>query len=221
MIFAGSSPNFTCTVVFDDFVDTQMMVIILARFDGKLISSTADVHMESFSHYTDNFVIDTVEASDSGKEYQCSARVFGAPPFILEQEEQSIDSGNIIICKLYHLYYCNKVTTCTYLIDGIPSQPDNLTAVPGSTSIHISWISIEEVVIHNYILQYSYSIRECESTSDVFNVSIDRYKRSHMLDKLEEDSEYSVSLVAINPSGRSEAATIMVTTLTAGICKKM
>ena len=82
--------------------------------------------------------------------------------------------------------------------------------------MHISWISNEKDVIHSYILQYSYSIRECESTSDVFDISIHGYNRSYILNQLEEDSVFNISLVAINPAGRSEAATIVVTTLNAG-----
>ena len=105
------------------------------------------------------------------------------------------------------------------MIVGIPSQPTNLTAVPGSTSINVSWISHEEDVIQNYVLQYSYSIRECDNSSDVVNVSVDDSENSHMLFPLEEDSDFNISLVAINPAGRSEAATVMVTTLTAGKSK--
>ena len=88
--------------------------------------------------------------------------------------------------------------------------------LPDFTSIVITW---KEDIVHGYELQYSYNIRGCpESNSDIMKISIDDGKiNSYTLHKVEEDSDFTISLVAINPAGRSIAATEMVTTLQAGI----
>ena len=92
-----------------------------------------------------------------------------------------------------------------------------MTAVPSPNSTKVSWGVTNEDVVLNYKLQYTYSIIECENVSDVMNISVQGDNRSHHLVNLPENSHFNISLFAINPSGRSEAATIMVTTVESGI----
>ena len=87
----------------------------------------------------------------------------------------------------------------------------------GSTFINITWIKNEKDNVHGYELQYNYSIRECQSNSDVLNISFDGTFNSYTLLDVEAYSDYTVSLVAINPAGKSEATTVMTTTLQSGI----
>ena len=53
--------------------------------------------------------------------------------------------------------------------------------------------------------------------SSVFNESVsDGATTSYSLRNLEEDSDFIISIAAINPSGRSEAAVLMVSTSQSG-----
>ena len=92
---------------------------------------------------------------------------------------------------------------------------------PDSTFINVTWTKKDNDIVHSYELQYNYSIRECRSKSDVINVSINsgnNITNSYTLYNVEEDSDFTISLVAINPAGRSEAATKVTTTLQTGMC---
>ena len=48
------------------------------------------------------------------------------------------------------------------------------------------------------------------------NITFDSPANSYILDILEEDSDFSICLFAINPAGRSEPACINTTTLQSG-----
>ena len=99
---------------------------------------------------------------------------------------------------------------------GRPSQITNLSSVAISNSINISWSFDKRDVIFGYKLQYRYTIRECRSSSDLMNVTFDSTANSYILENLEEDSNFSISLFAINPAGRSEPACLNTTTLQSG-----
>ena len=93
-----------------------------------------------------------------------------------------------------------------------------MQTLPDSTFIIITWKNKEDIV-YGYELQYSYRIRECQSNSYVMKISIDNGNiNNYTLYDLEEDSDFTISLIAINPAGRSTAATEMATTLQAGMC---
>ena len=101
---------------------------------------------------------------------------------------------------------------------GPPSKPINLTAVPASKSISISWAIKDQEVVHSYHLQYSYIIRECHNiNSNMMNASLATLGTHYKLQDLEEDSRFNISLVAINPAGTSEEAIIMANTTQSGI----
>ena len=86
-----------------------------------------------------------------------------------------------------------------------------------STSIIVSWSINKEDIVFTYELQYSYIIRECQRSSGITNVTFAGPANSYIIDNLEEDSDFNISLFAINPAGRSEAASInSVTTLQSG-----
>ena len=100
---------------------------------------------------------------------------------------------------------------------GPPSQPINLTAVPASKSISISWAIKAQDVVHSYHLLYSFVIRECHVNSNVMNMSLTISGTHYDLQDLEEDSRFSISLVAVNPAGTSEGAIVMANTTQSGI----
>ena len=74
-IFAGSSPNVTCVLKFDDTVDVPLVVNILFLAGGNYnMDSDYPVHMESYTRYTKTFT-STVQPN---QEYLC---VF-QPPYM-------------------------------------------------------------------------------------------------------------------------------------------
>ena len=85
-----------------------------------------------------------------------------------------------------------------------------------STSIIVSWSISKEDIVFTYELQYSYIIRECQRSSNITNVTFASPANSYILENLEEDSDFNISLFAINSAGRSEAASVNVTTLQSG-----
>ena len=88
---------------------------------------------------------------------------------------------------------------------------------PDSTSINITWTTKDIDIVHGYEIQYNYSIRECQSNSEVMNVLInDGNVNGYTLYDVEEDSDFTISLIAINPAGKSRATTETATTLQAG-----
>ena len=110
------------------------------------------------------------------------------------------------------------MTSNNSYIAGPPSQPINLTAVPASKSISISWAIKDQEIIHSYHLQYSYIIRECHNiNSSLMNMSLEKSGTNYKLKGLEEDSSFSISLVAVNPAGTSEEAIVMANTTQSGI----
>ena len=99
---------------------------------------------------------------------------------------------------------------------GKPFQLTNLNVVTDSTSISVSWSFDKRDVIFGYELQYRYTIRECQRNSDLMNVTFDSPANSYIIENLEEDSDFIISLFAINPAGRSEPACLNTTTLQSG-----
>ena len=85
-----------------------------------------------------------------------------------------------------------------------------------STSIIVSWSINKEDIVFTYELQYTYIIKECQRSSDIMKITFAGSANSYILENLEEDSDFTISLVAINPAGRSEAASVNVTTLQSG-----
>ena len=96
-IFVGSSPNFTCTVQFDDTVDIPLIVAIM--FEPSPVHTDGRVHMESYTLYKRTF---TLQASHSGQEYVCTS--LGSAPtskssYILAQPTETSDDVTISISK--------------------------------------------------------------------------------------------------------------------------
>jgi hypothetical protein len=111
---------------------------------------------------------------------------------------------------------------------GIPSPPINLMGTPTTaTSITLSWEHLEgSVDVNGYEINYAYIINECSSnmmsdpqvTVTLSNSSQRNYTINNAPNSpVEEDSEYSISLIAINSVGRSAAAMVRVITPEAGM----
>ena len=99
---------------------------------------------------------------------------------------------------------------------GRPFRLTNLNVVTDSTSISVSWSFDKRDIIFGYELQYRYTIRECWRSSELMNITFASPANSYILENLEEDSDFTISLFAINPAGRSEPACLNTTTLQSG-----
>ena len=108
-----------------------------------------------------------------------------------------------------------------YLYDSIfslaPPVLNPPTAVT-ATTLSLSWTQSGSAV-NSYTVSYTYTIRRCGSglTSDSVEIS-NGNARSVMLDNLEEDSDYSITLIANRGSIQVNSNVVSATTSSAGIC---
>ena len=106
--------------------------------------------------------------------------------------------------------------------------PINLSASAEATSISLTWEQPPNVNgVESYEITYNYTVHECKAGSDqhfsTVNVTLPGFLRSYTIlnstaTPVEEDSTYTISLVAANnwsTGERSEAATAAITTYTA------
>ena len=85
------------------------------------------------------------------------------------------------------------------------------------TTLSLSWTQPGSAV-DSYTVSYSYTIRRCGSGPIPGSVvGISGNARSVMLDNLEEDSDYSITLTANRGSIQVDSNVVMATTSTAGI----
>ena len=88
-----------------------------------------------------------------------------------------------------------------------------------ATTLSLSWTQPGSAV-DNYTVSYTYTIRQCgpdyEEISDSIEIS-NGNARSVMLDNLEEDSDYSITLTANSGTIQLDPNVVTATTNTAGI----
>ena len=95
--------------------------------------------------------------------------------------------------------------------------PVLMDATATSTTIALSWTQSGSSV-DNYTLSYNYTIRRCGSGPVSGSVEIsDGNARRFTLTELEEDSDYTITLIAISTSGQRTSNQITTTTDTAGL----
>ena len=196
-IFTGYAFSIACLVTLPSTVDIPVnMDVEWSEPVEATLNSTSLVMMESPNEYirTALFVSDVQSETIS---FQCTASVSSNSSFITASE--------------------NKVANGSIFVIGRPSQPIELNASIGSTFINITWSRRENDTVHGYELQYEYSINECQNNTGIMTITqISNTDNSHTLEDLEADSEFNISLIAFNPAGRSEPATLMGTTLPSG-----
>ena len=196
-IFTGYAFSMACTVTLPSTVDIPVNVDVeWSEPVEATLNSTSLVMMESPNEYvrTALFVSDVQSETIS---FQCTASVSSNSSFITASE--------------------NKVANGSIFIIGRPSQPIGLNASVGSTFINLTWSRRENDTVHGYELLYDYSINECQNNTGMMTITqISNTTNSLNLEHLEEDSEFNISLIAFNPAGRSEPATIMATTSPSG-----
>ena len=108
-------------------------------------------------------------------------------------------------------------------IEPIPS-PTNLISTSTESSIFLQWEQDKNSLIDRYEIVYNYTVRRCgipNTLSIKISISNDGTSRHNLSNSdttpIEEDSEYSISLTAMNSVGRSESVNIQLSTLPSGI----
>ena len=101
-IFAGSSPNVTCVVEFDDTVDIPLVIdfqFVVA--DGEIFKYDYPAHMESYRQYRQTFTISNIQTN---QQYTCVSQppsISGVSPMniLIHQMDLIITYFNISISK--------------------------------------------------------------------------------------------------------------------------
>ena len=114
---------------------------------------------------------------------------------------------------------------CTILVD-LPAVPLIKNISAGSTYIIITWENNLSSALHWYELEYNFTIRDCKNYTsegnEVINGNLTSYTlRNSSETPVEEDSACNIFLTAVNSDGRSEASTIQISTLGAGMLIKL
>lgn len=113
-------------------------------------------------------------------------------------------------------------SVCLNFTVGPPLPPVITETSFESTSISISWQ--DDDTVDHYEIQYNFTVRECANDMDMQITSIGPQMimaNSYVLlngteTRVEEDSNYSISLTAVNSIGKSQATIITNMTLEAG-----
>ena len=106
------------------------------------------------------------------------------------------------------------------LVD-LPTAPPIKNVSAGSTNITITWERDLSSALW-YELQYNFTIRGCENHTGKGNVVISGSFKNYILmnsseTPVEEDSVYSIIIIAVNSDGRSEASIHEISTLRDGM----
>ena len=112
--------------------------------------------------------------------------------------------------RTHHYHMCHLLYTVA---------PVLMDATATSTTIAFSWTQSGSSV-DNYTVSYTYTIRQCGlgPMSKIEEIS-DGNARSFNLNDLEEDSDYTITLTAINSAGQLTSNQISTTTKSAGLSK--
>ena len=95
-----------------------------------------------------------------------------------------------------------------------------------SKSITLYWEQDNAAAVESYKIQYSYTIRQCANEMNTDSEVTDELNKIQIMARnnytirdstVEEDSDYNISLVAVNSNVSSPADTIMGTTKQAGM----
>ena len=100
----------------------------------------------------------------------------------------------------------------------LPKTPTNLTYSSRSpTSITLSWDQPAGVVVDRYVIVYTYQ-GGCSDYTQPENIATvnDGTAREYTLQNLQEFSDYSINITAVNDAGQSMQTHLKSTTQTAG-----
>ena len=107
---------------------------------------------------------------------------------------------------------CVYDMTFTYC-SGPPSSPVVMATSPQSTNISLTWSQSLGDMVDSYQISYSFTIRGC---GEVGGDNVSTSSREYTLTGLEENSDVTIYITAMNGAGSSPPANITVKTLTDG-----
>ena len=87
------------------------------------------------------------------------------------------------------------------------------------TSIKLNWTQQEGEVVDSYEVSFSYQ-GPCSGFNHTNTTTVDGTSRQHTLTGLQEFSNYTVTVVAVNGAGRSEKSSESVVTMSNGMSRR-
>ena len=84
-----------------------------------------------------------------------------------------------------------------------------------SSSLMISWVYHDAVIVTSYIISYSNINTQCFTDSNNITGRLSTVTERTLTD-LQEDTQYSITVIALLTSGQTVAASFIVTTMEAG-----
>ena len=84
------------------------------------------------------------------------------------------------------------------------------------TSITITWTQPEGEVVDSYEVSFSYQ-GPCDGFNQTNTTTVNATARQYTLTRLQEFSNYTVTMVAVNGAGRSEESSVNVVTMADGM----
>ena len=99
----------------------------------------------------------------------------------------------------------------------LPSAPTIIMAGSHSlTSINLTWTQPEGEVVDSYEVSFSYQ-GPCSGFNHTNTTTVDGTIRQYTLTGLQEFSNYTVTVVAVNDAGRSEGRSVNIVTMAEGM----
>ena len=138
-------------------------------------------------------------------------------------------SGAGRIAKKVSVYTCNCHNECMgawvhgcmgvnfdeYPLLGLPSSTTIMSVTSQSTSITLTWSQSPGDVVDSYQISYSFTIRGCGARGGHVS-TVNGSSREYTLTGLEENSDFTINITAMNGAGSSPPATTTARTAIAG-----
>ena len=120
--------------------------------------------------------------------------------------------GNGTTC--YGMYKTVRMHDMVILwCSGPPSPPAMLSTSPQSTAITLTWSQPPGDMVDSYQILYSFTIRGC---GEVGGDNVSTSSREYTLTGLEENSDFTINITAMNGAGSSPPANTTARTLIDG-----
>ena len=91
-----------------------------------------------------------------------------------------------------------------------------MSVTPGNTSITLVWTQPAGEVVDSYLITYSFTVTGCPGVDGNSMMTVSGSSSNHTLTGLEENSVFTISILARNGAGDSEAVGTTTSTLIAG-----
>ena len=115
----------------------------------------------------------------------------------------------------YH--FCSLFPALPLSAPTIPAPTITMAVSESPTSINLAWTQPGDEVVDSYEVSFSYQ-GPCSGFNHTNTTTVDGTTRQYTLTGLQEFSNYTVTVVAVNGAGRSEESILNVVTLANGMC---